>query len=198
MRSEKKSVLAALVCILLIVATSTSCGDFFPSPKAIVAITISPTSGAVKPGATQQFTASGTLGNNQTQDVTGQVNWSSSNAAVATINQAGLASGVALGSATIQAKSSNVIATATLTVSNVTAITITVASTTIITGGTTQATAVDQSSNNITNTVTWTSSDTSVATVSSTGVVSGVSIGSANITASLGSITSGAVSVTVD
>jgi uncharacterized protein YjdB len=198
MRSEKKSAVAALVCILLIVATSTSCGDFFPSPKAIVAITISPASGAVKPGATQQFTATGTLGNNQTQDVTGQVNWSSSNAAVATINQAGLASGIALGTATIQAKSSDVIATATLTVSNVTAITITVASTTIVTGGTTQATAVDQSSNDITNTVTWTSSDTSVATVSSTGVISGVSIGTANITASLGSITSGAVSVTVD
>ncbi len=198
MRSEKKSVLAALVCILLIVATFTSCGDFFPSPKAIVAISISPTSGAVKPGATQQFTATGTLGNNQTEDVTGQVNWSSSNAAVATINQAGLATGVALGNATIQAKSSDVIATAALTVSNVTAITITVASTTIVTGGTTQATAVDQSNNNITNTVTWTSSDTSVATVSSTGVISGVSIGTANITASLGSITSGAVSVTVD
>ncbi len=152
----------------------------------------------MKPGATQQFTATGTLGNNQTQDVTGQVNWSSSNAAVATINQAGLATGVALGSATIQAKSDSVIATATLTVSNVTAITITVANATIVTGGTTQATAVDQSSNNITNTVTWTSSDTAVATVSSTGVITGVSIGTANITASLGSITSGAVSVTVE
>ena len=198
MRSEKRSVLAALVCLLLIVATSTSCGDFFPSPKAVVAISISPTSGAVKPGATQQYTATGTLGNNQTQDVTGQVNWSSSNAAVANINQAGLATGVALGTVTIQAKANDVIATATLTVSNVTAITITVANTTIVTGGTTQATAVDQNNNDITSTVTWTSSNTSVATVSSTGVVSGVSIGSANITASLGSITSSAVPVTVD
>jgi trimeric autotransporter adhesin len=198
MRSETKSFLAAFICVVFVTAMSTGCGDFFPSSKAVVAITISPTSGAVKPGATQQFTATGTLGNNQTQDVTGQVNWSSSNAAVATIDQTGLATGVAVGTATIQAKSSSATATATLTVSNVTSITVTIASGTIAAGGTTQATAKDQNNNDITSTVVWSSSNTSAATVSSSGLVTGVSIGTANITATLGSITSNPVTVTID
>jgi uncharacterized protein YjdB len=194
MTSEKRSVFAALVCVLLVVSISTSCGDFFPSAKAIVSMTISPASGLVAPGATTQFTATGTLGNNQTQDVTGQVNWSSSSGGIATITQAGLATGVALGTTTITAKSSDVTATATLVVSNTTSITVTPATVNLSSGGTQQFVAKDQSGADITSQVAWTSSDTTVATVSSTGVatVVGSSLSTATITATLGSLTASA------
>lgn len=202
MRSETKSALAALVCVLLVVTVSTSCGDFFPSSSEIVAMTISPTSGLVAPGATTQFTVSGTLGNNQTEDVTGMVNWSSSNTSVATITQAGLATGVALGTTTITAAatSGGVKVTAPLLVSNTTSITVTPATATIVPGGTQQLTATDQTSKNISSSVTWTSSDTTQATVSNTGLVTVLSTatpsGSVTITATLGTLT-GTCTVTV-
>jgi uncharacterized protein YjdB len=200
MRSEKKAVFAAFACILLVVSTSTSCGDFFPSSKAIVAMTISPTSGLVAPSATTQFTATGTLGNNQTQDVTGQVNWSSSSDAVATITQAGLATGVSLGTVTITAKTSDVTATATLLVSNATKVTVTPATATVLAGGTQQLTAVDQNNTNITSSVSWTSSDTTQATVSTSGLVTVLSTATPStqvtITGTLGTLT-GTSTITV-
>lgn len=194
MKSHKKRVIAALSCILLGVAVSTSCGDFFPSSKAIVAMTISPTSGLVAPGATTQFTVTGTLGNNQTQDVTSMVNWSSSSGAVATVNQAGLVTGVALGNATITATSGDVTVTAPVLVSTTTSFTITPASATVVPGGTEQLTATDQAGKNITSSVTWTSSDTTQATVSSTGLVTvysaATSSSTVTITGTLGNLTS--------
>lgn len=202
MKSETKSALAALVCVLLVVAASTSCGDFFPSSSAIVAMTISPASGLVAPGATTQFTASGTLGNNQTEDVTGMVNWSSSNTGIATITQAGLATGVALGSTTITATANNggVTVTAPLLVSNTTSITVAPASATVAPGGTQQLTATDQTGTNITSTVTWSSSDTSQATVTNTGLVTVLSTatpsGTVTITGTLGSLT-GTCTITI-
>ena len=165
-------------------------------------MTISPTSGLVAPGATTQFTASGTLGNNQTQDVTGQVNWSSSNAGIATINQAGLATGVALGSTTITAtaNSGGVTVSAPLLVSNTTSFTVAPASATVVPGGTQQLTATDQSGTNITSSVTWSSSDTTQATVSTTGLVTVLSTatesGTVTITGTLGTLT-GTCTITV-
>ncbi len=195
MRSETKRVVGALFCVVLVASVATSCGDFFPSGKAIVAMTISPTSGLVAPGATTQFTASGTLGNNQTEDVTGLVNWSSSNSAVATINQAGLATGVALGNATITAtaNSGGVTVSVPLLVSNSTSITVAPATATIAPGGTQQLTATDQTGTNITSSVAWTSSDTTQATVTSTGLVTVLSTATPSdtvtITGTLGSLT---------
>jgi uncharacterized protein YjdB len=191
MISKPKPVFAALACVLVVAATSTSCGDFFPSSNAIVSITLSPTNGVVKPGSTTQFNATGTLGNNQTQDVTSQVNWTSSNNSFATISQAGVATGVAVGSVTITAKSSNATATATLLVSNVTSIAIQPTSATVNAGGTFQLKAVDQNNNDVSSQVTWSTSDSSVATVSNTGLVSGVTVSftAVTITATLGTFT---------
>jgi hypothetical protein len=67
-------------------------------------------------------------------------------------------------------------------------------------GGSTQtisATKLDQNSSPITATLTWNSSNTSVATVSSSGVVTPLTAGTTNITATSGGITSNTTTITV-
>src|SRR5664280_2754560 len=110
---------------LLVTLMAASCGQFFPSSNTIVSITLSPTSAQIKPTATQQYTATGTFGNNTTGDVTSQVTWVSSATTIATISTAGLATAVALGTTNITAKSGSVISPASvLTVSNKTIVSI--------------------------------------------------------------------------
>jgi hypothetical protein len=79
-------------------------------------ITVTPANPSIKAGSTQQFKATGTYSDNSTQDITSQVSWSSSNTAVATINGAGLASGIAGGSTTITATQTSVSGSTSLTV----------------------------------------------------------------------------------
>jgi hypothetical protein len=67
-------------------------------------------------------------------------------------------------------------------------------------GGSTQtisATKLDQNSSPITATLTWNSSNTSVATVSSSGVVTPLTAGTTNITATSGGITSNTATISV-
>lgn len=156
-------------------------------------MTLSPTSGLVAPQGTVQFTVQGTLGNNQTQDVTSQVNWSTANSGIATVNQAGLVTGVALGNTTVTAKTSDLTVTAPLLVSNAQSITVTPSSANLAPGATQQLVAKDNNGNVITNFVAWTSSDTTQATVSSTGLVTALTSstglgGSVTITATIGSL----------
>src|SRR5512142_395808 len=119
MRFVSKSALFAVSCAVLVLALSTNCGNsnFFPSQHAIIALSISPPSGLVAPGSTANFTATGTLGDNSTQDVTSTVTWTSSSPAIATVS-AGSVKGVALGVTTITASANNVQASAALLVSN--------------------------------------------------------------------------------
>jgi uncharacterized repeat protein (TIGR02543 family) len=155
----------------------------------VATVTVSPTSASILVGATQQFTAT-------TKDAGGNVltgravTWSSSNTGVATVNSStGLVTGVAAGSVTITATSEGKSGTATVTVSQVPVATVTVSpvSASILVGGTQQFTATtkDAGGNVLTGrTVTWSSSNTAVATVnSSTGLVTGVAAGSVTITA---------------
>jgi uncharacterized protein YjdB len=162
-------------------------------------MTISPTSAFVKPQATQQFTATATFGNNSQGDVTDQVTWTSSQTAIATIDgSSGLATGVAIGTTTITAKSSNnVTANTILNVSNKTVTSLTISPTTVtlslsgVSGSqTAQLTAManysDGSSGPVTTLANWTSSDSNVATVNSSGLVTAITTGTASINASYG------------
>jgi trimeric autotransporter adhesin len=186
--------LAAVAAAMLL----ASCGGFFPAADQIVSLALSPTGAYILQTGTQQFTATATFGNNTTGDVTSQVAWSSSATNIATINSSGLATAVALGTTTITAKSNNssVTSTAMLTVSSKTVTTITVSPanpTLLLAGGQSQqftasATFSDGTIGDVTSSCAWTSSNASVATISSSGLAQPVSTGSTVIGASLGGV----------
>src|SRR5207253_5002745 len=116
------------------------------------------------------------------------VTWSSSNTTVATVSNSGLVSGVTPGTATITATSEGKSGTSSVTVTNVPVATVEVTppSASVQAGQTVQLTATPKDANGAPlsgRTVTWSSSNTSVATVSNSGLVSGVTPGSITISA---------------
>ena len=167
-----------------IYVTVTSSGGSTPT---VDLVTVTPSSRTLDLNDTKTVQLSATVSgsNNPSQAVT----WTSSNTSVATVSASGLVTAKAVGSATITATSTvdttksgtcsiNVINT-TPTVSSVT---LNKTSTSIVVGGTDTLTATVNGTNNPPQTVNWTTSNSSVATVSN-GVVSGVSSGTATITA---------------
>jgi uncharacterized protein YjdB len=131
------------------------------------------------------------------------ITWTSSNTAVATVNSSGLVTTLTAGSATITATSESQSGSAALTVTPVPApvasVTVSLASPSVTAGGTTQATAVlrDASNTELTGRViSWASSNTAVATVNSSGLVTTLTAGSATITATSES-QSGSAALTV-
>ena len=155
----------------------------------VASVTVSPASAAVPAGQTVQLTA--TSKDASGNALTGRsITWTSSNGSVATVSSNGLVSGVAAGSATITATSEGKSGTAAITVTAVSvpvaSVTVSPASASVPGGQTVQLTATpkDASGNALSGrTITWASSNTSVATVSSSGLVRGVVTGSATITA---------------
>jgi len=118
------------------------------------------------------------------------INWSSSNPAIASVNSNGQVSAVAAGTVTIRAANAALSSTASVTVQNVPVASVTLAPLApSLERGTTVAlfvTAKDAAGNTLPNRpVSWTSSAPAVATVSSSGVVSGVGAGSATISATV-------------
>lgn len=117
------------------------------------------------------------------------VTWSTSDASVATVSSNGLVSGIAYGTATITATSSNGL-TATCTVhvvpTPVEGVSLNKTSTTLIingsTYGTEQLTATITPADAVNKNVTWTSSNPAVATVSDNGLVTAVAKGTTTIT----------------
>jgi hypothetical protein len=82
-----------------------------------ISLAITPATASVASGATTQLKATGTYVDGTTQDFTTLVNWSSSNAAAATVGyQTGVVSGVASGTSTITATLGSVTSTAAVTV----------------------------------------------------------------------------------
>jgi len=192
--------------MLPILLLSGCCGQFFKGPHDLTGISISPNGNTIQTGSTQQFSATGTFQyyNGPTGDVTGQTAWSSSDPQIATIDASGLATGVAYGTVTIKGTCECYSQKVTLTVGtqnvSLSSIAITPADKTIIAGNTQQFTATGTYSNSttsdISSSVTWTSSDTSVATINSRGQATAVSAGTTTVTASSGGI-SGTTTLTV-
>ena len=126
--------------------------------------------------------------------------WQSSNESVAMVSSSGKVLAVAVGTATVTAKSGNVMARCSVTVMEkavaVTSITLNKSSFTLTEGNTETLVATVKPDNATDKTVTWTSSNTAVATVDAGGKVTAVKNGSATITAKAGNVTT-TCSVTV-
>jgi uncharacterized protein YjdB len=163
-----------------------------PPPAPVASVGVTPPTAELIVGGTQQLTATprDAAGN----PLTGRtVTWQSSNPGVATVDANGLVTAVAPGTATIRATSEGQTGTATVTVRTpppppVATVTVTPDQATIEEGDTVRlrATARDAAGNVLTGrTVTWTSSNTNVATVDASGLVTGVRKGRATITATV-------------
>ena len=175
----------------------------FPFSSGVTSIVgITPPDPSLPIGATQQFTATATQSDGTSIDVTAQAAWASSNTSVATVNSSGLASALGAGTTTITAAYGSTVGRTTLTVTSATLSSISVSpnNPVIARGFTEQLTAtgifLDGTNFNITTQATWSSSNDSVATVSSTGVVIGIGPGTATITAASGDI-SGTTTIVV-
>ncbi len=175
------------------------------SPTAtLVSIAVSPASTSVAVGANKQLTATGTYSDGTTQNLTSSVTWSSSASNVASVSSTGVVSGKSAGSSTIQATSNSVSGSSKLTVTassttgiaSLVSLSLSPASSSIAVNATKRFSATgtysDGSTKNLTSTVTWSSSATSVATITASGRATGVSAGSATITATSGSISASA------
>ena len=192
--------------------TATESGITSPAVTLTVITSVSNlTSIAVTPGfpvalgvgATQQFSAIGTYTDGTTADVTSDVTWTSSNPAVAIIFANGSATGEASGTTNVTATLSGVTSPSVkLTVKAVSSINIIpVATHNLDVGATQQFSAIgtysDGSSADISAQVTWLSSNPQVATIYSNGLATAVAAGTANITATLGGVTSPATALAV-
>ena len=168
----------------------------------LLSISITPSTASIAKGTTQQFTATGTYSNGSTQNLTSSVTWSSSANNIATIASGGLATGAGAGTATVTAASGSFTASALLTITQAALVSLTVTpANPSFSLGTTQAmvatgTYSDGSTLVLTNSVTWTTGDATIATISNLGVAAGVALGNTSVTANSGSI-SGLTTLTV-
>lgn len=117
------------------------------------------------------------------------VSWSSSSAAVATVSEGGVITGVSAGTVTITASSDGRSGSASLTVvlAPVNTVSLTVPAPTLVNARTMQATVLLRDERNATlseRSVIWASSSPNVATVTSSGLITAVAVGSTTITAS--------------
>jgi uncharacterized protein YjdB len=113
------------------------------------------------------------------------VTWSSSNAAIATVDENGLVTAVAVGECDITARCQNVFATCHITVKPILPESITLNATeqSLTIGETFQLRATVLPENTTDKTVTWSSSDENIATVDKHGLVTALAFGECEITA---------------
>lgn len=171
---------------------------------ALTALAISPLNLTLGKNATQQFTATGTYTDGSTANVTAQTTWSSSDPLVASFSTTttGLLTANELGSATLTAAIGTTSATTTVTVAGKSVVSIAVTPLNpalpknFLLPLKALATMSDSTTQDVTASATWTSGNTAVATVNASGVVTTVSNGTAQLTATMGTIT-GSTTATV-
>jgi len=88
----------AILCGAALLAGACSSST---SPTSVTSVTVTGVAPAV--GATAQFTATATMGDGTTQNVTSQAAWTTSNASIASVSSTGVVTGVGAGSVSVAA-----------------------------------------------------------------------------------------------
>ena len=192
---------AALCCaVLALGACSDDNNQRILAPLLnIPVVVVTPGSTTLRLGATQQLAAEVRDGSTGSPISGAGVTWTSADSLVARVSESGLVTVVGPGTAGITAKYENSVGVAAITVLGpVVSVSLSAAQTTLAIGNTTQLTAraLDGTGVPQPRDVTYSSSAPTVASVSSTGLVTAVSGGTATITATSETKT-GTVSITV-
>lgn len=175
-----------------------------PVPNNLLLIDITPSLSAnLDKGLTLQFTATGYYSNGSVQNITSAVTWNSVSPAIATVDANGLATGMGVGTTNITASLAGITSSyVSLTVfpAVVKTIALTPANPNTAAGLSTQFTATgtytDGTVKDLTAAVFWSSGNTAVATVNTSGLALAVSAGTATISATSGAVT-GSATLTV-
>jgi hypothetical protein len=212
----KKMLSILSVCVLIAAMSSCGGGGGVSSPTGsgssdkLVAISITPTNPTIAKDTAITLTATGIYSDNTTQDLTGSVTWTSSDSTVATTsslastssdpttaqlsNGKAYAYGKQAGKTTITATSGNTSGSTTLTVTNAVLVSLAIApANPSIAKGTNQqfsatGTFSDNTTQILTTQVVWSSSNTGIAAISSSGLATSIAAGSTTISATSGSI----------
>ena len=152
------------------------------NPVSVTGVSLNKTSLTMKVGDTQTLVA--TVSPSDAADKS--VSWSSNNTSVASVSSSGVVTAKAVGTATITVKTKDGDKTATCSVTvnpiNVTGVSLNKNSMSLLVGETQTLTATVSPNNATDKSVTWSSNNTSVASVSSSGVVTAKAVGTATIT----------------
>ena len=159
-------------------------------PK-LTQISVSPSGSGLPVGATEQFVATGTYSNGTQKNISSTVTWSSSPAGLVTLDNSGKATAVSTGQVTITATLASVSGSAPLTVNSATLVSVTVSpiGPAVETAKTQQFTATANYSDNshfdITNDskTLWTANPASAASISNSGLATGLAVGQTTISA---------------
>ena len=175
--------------------------SFIESP--LISIDVSPADSTIAAGTNQQFKAEGTYENIRKEDITNLVSWSTSDPVKASIDKEGFVKALKTGSVTIAASLKGLRTAVKLEVSSsiLKAIAITPEDVTVARGETQQFTATgtysDNSTQDITSSVSWSSSNTDVVKINSNGLANAIKKGAVTVTATLENI-SDSTSVAVE
>lgn len=171
-----------LFALPFILALTACGGDDPPGPVPVASVTLAPSTLALHPGESAQLTA--TLCDRTGADLVGHpVTWSTDNASVATVSTGGLVTAVAVaGPARITATSEGISVTATVSETNIpiASISLAPATLTLESGDTARLTATPRSATGESltgHTITWTSAKARVATISASGLLTGLAPG---------------------
>ena len=187
-----------LLAALFYSACSDGGNDFFN----VQALTVTPDVVSLRQGETEQLVAIASIFASGSQDATGAAAWESSNPSVATVSDTGLVTAVGPGNATITATLNGREDNAQITVDTVqTGLTLTPNDRFVLVGTTLQLSATGQFDNGTTadvnSSVSFSSASSSIASVSDSGLVSGVAVGQTTITATSSNGQTASVTVNV-
>ncbi|MBN2240065.1 MAG: Ig-like domain-containing protein [Dehalococcoidales bacterium] len=157
--------------------------------ETLKSIEVLPENPTINPGDTRQFTAIGVYTDNTTENITDKVTWTSSNESVATVDPNGLATPLNAGQTTINATIGTFSCSTVLTVlpPALTSIQVYPENAEIQEGSTQQYSAIglynDDTTLNITGSVTWSTGNCSIAAIDGNGLASGTGEGTTFIKA---------------